>query len=207
MSFQPHHGQDTASRHLDLKARPGGRQTVREPAHRTPKRYARNAAPGSSLNQIYLVGPGADRHPPGFVYGIFFSLFVLSTASPSTSGCNTNSWGQWKDYLVGERAYVTLSLIAKSPARVADLRRHPRIECSALKIASLRVRIPTRQDQGSCDHADFGGQVGPAPAVAPLIGRHVHVPHSPNTLRRSGIVPAASPLLPPLPPLSRQLSA
>ena len=67
------------------------RQIHLEPPHRTPKRYARNAAPGSSLNQIYLVGSGADRHPPGFVYGIFFSLFVLSTASPSTSGCNTTA--------------------------------------------------------------------------------------------------------------------
>ena len=91
MSLEPHHGQDTTDRHLVIKPDRTGRQIHLEPPHRTPKRNARNAAPGSSLNQIYLVGSGADRHPPGFVYGIFFSLFVLSTASPSTSGCNTTA--------------------------------------------------------------------------------------------------------------------
>ena len=63
---------------------------------------------------IYLVGPGADAHPPGFVYGIFFSLFVLFNCFAINQWLQYKQLGKWKDYLVGERAYVTLSLIAKS---------------------------------------------------------------------------------------------
>jgi hypothetical protein len=59
----------------------------------------------------YLVS-GAD--PPGFVYGIFVSLFLLFW------GFGINQWlqyrqvGRWRDYLFGERAYIVLSLVAKS---------------------------------------------------------------------------------------------
>jgi len=63
---------------------------------------------------IYLAGPGADLHPPAFVYAIFGSLFV------AFNGFAVNQWlqyrqvGPWREYLVGERVYVTLSLVAKS---------------------------------------------------------------------------------------------
>jgi len=63
---------------------------------------------------IYLVGPGADQHAPGFVYGIFFSLFVLFNCFAINQWLQYKQVGKWKDYLVGERAYITLSLIAKS---------------------------------------------------------------------------------------------
>jgi hypothetical protein len=63
---------------------------------------------------IYLVGPGADRHPPGFVYGIFFSLFVLFNCFAVNQWLQYKQVRKWKDYLIGERAYVTLSLVAKS---------------------------------------------------------------------------------------------
>ena len=63
---------------------------------------------------IYLVVPGADGHPPGFVYGIFFSLFILFNCFAINQWLQYKQLGRWKDYLVGERAYVTLSLIAKS---------------------------------------------------------------------------------------------
>jgi hypothetical protein len=63
---------------------------------------------------IYLVGPGADGHPPGFVYGIFFSLFVLFNCFAVNQWLQYKQVGKWRDYLVGERVYVTLSLIAKS---------------------------------------------------------------------------------------------
>ena len=63
---------------------------------------------------IYLVGPGADGHPPGFVYGIFFSLFVLFNCFAVNQWLQYKQVGKWKDYLVGERVYVNLSLIAKS---------------------------------------------------------------------------------------------
>lgn len=63
---------------------------------------------------IYLLGPGANAHPPGFVYGIFFSLFALFSCFAVNQWLQYKQLGRWKDYLVGERAYVTLSLIAKS---------------------------------------------------------------------------------------------
>jgi len=51
---------------------------------------------------------------PGFVYGIFVSLFVLF------SGFAVNMWlgyranGRWKDPLFVERAYIVLSFVAKT---------------------------------------------------------------------------------------------
>ncbi|HET6964581.1 MAG TPA: heliorhodopsin HeR [Acidimicrobiales bacterium] len=63
---------------------------------------------------IYLVGPGADLHPPGFVYAIFFSLFALFNCFAVNQWLQYRQIGRWRDYLVGERAYVTLSLVAKS---------------------------------------------------------------------------------------------
>jgi len=63
---------------------------------------------------IYLVGPGADQHAPGFVYGIFFSLFVLFNCFAINQWLQYKQIGKWKDYLFGERTYITLSLIAKS---------------------------------------------------------------------------------------------
>ena len=63
---------------------------------------------------IYLIGPGSDAHPPGFVYAIFFSLFLLFNCFALNQWLQYRQVGRWKDYLVGERAYVTLSLVAKS---------------------------------------------------------------------------------------------
>ena len=63
---------------------------------------------------VYLLGPGADLHPPGFVYAIFFSIFALFNCFAVNQWLQYRQVGRWKDYLVGERAYVTLSLIAKS---------------------------------------------------------------------------------------------
>ncbi len=63
---------------------------------------------------VYLIGPGADLHPPGFVYAIFFSIFVLFNCFAVNQWLQYRQVGRWNDYLVGERAYVTLSLIAKS---------------------------------------------------------------------------------------------
>ena len=51
---------------------------------------------------IYLVGPGADGSPPGFVYGIFFSLFVLFNCFAINQWLQYKQLGKWKDYLVGD---------------------------------------------------------------------------------------------------------
>ena len=63
---------------------------------------------------IYLAGPGANQHAPGFVYGIFFSIFVFFNCFAVNQWLQYKKVGRWANYLVGERAYVTLSLIAKS---------------------------------------------------------------------------------------------
>ncbi len=65
---------------------------------------------------IYLVAPGAtsSAEPPVFVYGIIVSLFVFFNIFALNQWLQYRQVGRWKDYLVGERAYVTLSLVAKS---------------------------------------------------------------------------------------------
>jgi hypothetical protein len=63
---------------------------------------------------IYLAGPGADLHPPAFVYAIFGSLFVAFNCFAVNQWLQYRQVGRWREYLVGERVYITLSLVAKS---------------------------------------------------------------------------------------------
>lgn len=63
---------------------------------------------------IYLVSPGSSAQPPGFVYGIFFSLFVFFNAFAIVQLLQYKKIGRFKNYLSGERAYILLSLLAKS---------------------------------------------------------------------------------------------
>ncbi len=51
---------------------------------------------------------------PGFVYGIFVSLLVLFSLFPANMWLQYRRRGRWSDYLFGERAYIVLSLTAKS---------------------------------------------------------------------------------------------
>lgn len=59
----------------------------------------------------YLV---AAEAPPGFVYAIFVSLFVLFSSFGLNQWLQYRQVGPWRDYLYGERAYIVLSLVAKS---------------------------------------------------------------------------------------------
>ncbi len=52
--------------------------------------------------------------PPGFVYGIVISLFVLFNSFAVNMVLQYRKSGPWRDYLFGEKAYILLSLIAKS---------------------------------------------------------------------------------------------
>ena len=63
-----------------------------------------------------LVAPGSTSgaEPPGFVYGIIVSIFLLFNTFAINQWLQYKQVGRWKDYLVGERAYITLSLVAKS---------------------------------------------------------------------------------------------
>lgn len=63
---------------------------------------------------IYLVGPGVDTNPPGFVYGIFFSLFAFFNVFAIVMVLQYKKVGRWADYRFGESTYVLLSLVAKS---------------------------------------------------------------------------------------------
>jgi Heliorhodopsin len=61
---------------------------------------------------IYLIGAGSDV--PGFVYGIFVSLFVLFNSFAVNQWLQYRGRGRWAQYLFGERIYIVLSLVAKS---------------------------------------------------------------------------------------------
>ena len=63
---------------------------------------------------IYLIAPGVEASPPGFVYGIFFSLFAFFNVFAIVMVLQYRKIGRWADYRHGERTYVLLSLLAKS---------------------------------------------------------------------------------------------
>ena len=62
----------------------------------------------------YLLTPGFDSNPPGFVYGIFFSLFVFFNVFAIVMVLQYKQVGRWADYTFGESTYILLSLVAKS---------------------------------------------------------------------------------------------
>lgn len=59
---------------------------------------------------------GADNASPApnFVYWIFVSIFIFFNCFAVNMVLQYKKIGPWKDYLYGERAYIILSLIAKS---------------------------------------------------------------------------------------------
>jgi hypothetical protein len=63
---------------------------------------------------VYLIGPGATAHAPGFVYGIYVSLFVAFNCFALVQYLQYKQVGRFRDYLVGEKTYLVLSLAAKS---------------------------------------------------------------------------------------------
>ena len=63
---------------------------------------------------IYLISPGSDAQPPGFVYAIFFTLFLFFNSFALVQWLQYKKIGRWRNYLSGERNYILLSLLAKS---------------------------------------------------------------------------------------------
>jgi hypothetical protein len=61
---------------------------------------------------VYLIGPGDDM--PGFVYGIFISIFIFFNLFGLNQYLQYRKIGKWSNYLYGEKAYLWLSLTAKS---------------------------------------------------------------------------------------------
>lgn len=63
---------------------------------------------------IYVASPTTDATAPGFVIGIFVSLFVFFNCFALNQWLQYRRIGPWRDYLFGEAVYVLLSLVAKS---------------------------------------------------------------------------------------------
>ncbi len=63
---------------------------------------------------VYFVSPGTEADPPGFVYGIFFSLFAFFNVFAVNMWLQYRRIGPWRNYLFGESVYILLSLTAKS---------------------------------------------------------------------------------------------
>jgi hypothetical protein len=64
----------------------------------------------------YFLGAvnSGDAKPPAFVYAIIPTLFVFFNIFAINMVLQYRKVGAWKDYLVGERVYIILSLTAKS---------------------------------------------------------------------------------------------
>ena len=64
---------------------------------------------------IYLVGASVGAGgPPGFVYGIYASIFVFFNIFPLNMALQYRGRGRWSEYAYGEGVYMLLSLGAKS---------------------------------------------------------------------------------------------
>jgi len=65
---------------------------------------------------VYVLAPGSTSGvaPPAFVYGIIISLFLLFNTFAVNQVLQYKQVGGWRDYIRGERAYITLSLVAKT---------------------------------------------------------------------------------------------
>lgn len=65
---------------------------------------------------IYFIGSitSGEAKPPAFVYAIIPTLFVFFNVFAINMILQYKKIGKWKDYLFGERAYIILSLAAKT---------------------------------------------------------------------------------------------
>ena len=63
---------------------------------------------------VYVWAPGLKVSPPGFVYGIILSLFVFFNCFAVNMVLQYKRVGPWRDYLLGEKVYIILSLTAKA---------------------------------------------------------------------------------------------
>ena len=65
---------------------------------------------------LYIWQPGATNASeiPGFVYGIVVALFLFFNTFGFNQAFQYKKIGPWKNYLFGEKSYITLSLVAKT---------------------------------------------------------------------------------------------
>lgn len=62
----------------------------------------------------FIFSAQSGSRPPTFVYWIFVSIFVFFNCFALNMVLQYKKVGKWSDYLYGERAYIILSLVAKS---------------------------------------------------------------------------------------------
>ncbi|HUC90025.1 MAG TPA: heliorhodopsin HeR [Patescibacteria group bacterium] len=72
------------------------------------------AAPWVVIAFYMWLSAANGSRPPTFVYWIFVSIFVFFNCFAINMVLQYKKIGPWKDYLYGERAYIILSLVAKS---------------------------------------------------------------------------------------------
>ncbi len=70
--------------------------------------------PWIAIGIYFWAGINNGSGPPTFVYGIFFTLFLMFNSFAINMILQYKKVGKWKDYLYGERVYIILSLVAKS---------------------------------------------------------------------------------------------
>ena len=65
---------------------------------------------------IEVIQPGStnDAKVPGFVIGIMVSIFIAFNTFAVNQWLQYKQVGKWRNYLQGERSYITLSLVAKT---------------------------------------------------------------------------------------------
>lgn len=63
---------------------------------------------------LYAFGNSSPSEVPWFVYALAGSYFVFFNLFPVNMILQYKKVGKWKDYLYGEKAYIVLSLVAKS---------------------------------------------------------------------------------------------
>jgi len=66
------------------------------------------------LTQLISPSGPAGATPPGFVYGIVFSLFALFNVFALVQYKQYRAKGKWANYIRGEKSYIVLSFVAKS---------------------------------------------------------------------------------------------
>ena len=108
---------------------------------------------------VYLIGPGARAHAPGFVYGIFFSLFVLVQLLRRQPVAPVQAGWQVEGLPPRRKGLRHLVPRRQEPARLADLR--------------LDAGLQRRALTSSADY-QFGvcQRRGPAGILAPHVARH-----------------------------------
>lgn len=63
---------------------------------------------------VWAANANSPLGVPGFVYGIYISIFIFFNAFAVNMYLQYKKIGRWANYLYGEKVYIILSLVAKS---------------------------------------------------------------------------------------------